>query len=46
MSAKNRKGEYDRLVSLARQADIPQSLKDEFEKKETVKIETKKKGKK
>ena len=32
MSYKNREIEYKRLKSLGREKDIPQSLRDEFEK--------------
>lgn len=47
MSYENRKKEYDRLIRLHREKDIPQNLLDEFgpaEKPAT--ISSKKKGKK
>ena len=43
MSYKNRKNEYDRLVKLERQADIPQELKDEFSQPAKVAVSSSKK---
>ena len=45
MSYENRKREYERLVNLGREKDIPQSLIDEFGKIKKSKDDIKKKEK-